>query len=334
MWYQTRTLLLSLPLLTVGLVAQPAAAADAPRFCVFDPAGASGDLSALARNYLAGSAPKLKVVAYHDERLAVEDFKAGQCDGIAISTLRARQFNPFVGSIDAPGTLSTPAEMKSLAGVLANPKLDADLRRGGIEVAGVIPLGNLYVLVRDRYRDTPDALAGRRIGVLEWDRSQARIVQTLGAQPVGSDVSQYAMRFNNGQVDVIAAPALLFRHFELHKGLGDHGAVYRFPLMPLTATLLVRSERFPAGFAARLRSSIPARMDAGLKVIADAEAAVKPRYWQELSMAEQDRYRQMLDELRAQMQREGFYDARMMALLRQVRCRHEPARAECTVAMR
>lgn len=333
MWSRIRSTFVrsSLAALAAGLLAMPVQAAT-PRFCVFDPAGADGDLHALAGHYLQGSGVSL--VPYHDERIAVEDFKAGRCDGVAVSSFRARAFNPFVASIDAPGTLATAAEMKSLATVLAHPRLAPDLARGSIEVAGVIPLGNLYVMVRDRYLHTPAKLAGRRIGVLEWDRAQARIVQSLGAQPVGSDVSQYALRFNNGQVDVIAAPALLFRHFELERGIGERGAVFRFPLMPLTAVLLVHGDRFPDGFAARLRAGIPARIDVGMARVAAAEAAIKPRYWQALTEAEHTRYRQMVDDLREQMQREGFYDTRMMAVLRQVRCRHEPSRAECSIARR
>ncbi|MFN3587604.1 MAG: putative solute-binding protein, partial [Moraxellaceae bacterium] len=281
-------------------------AAPSPKLCVFDPAGADGELYALAGHYLAGSAVAL--VPYHDERIAVEDFKAGRCDGVAVSSFRARAFNPFVASIDAPGALASPVEMKSLATALANPRLAPDLVRGNIEVAGVLPLGNLYVLVRDRHLHTPARMVGRRVGVLEWDRAQARIVQSLGAQPVGSDVSQYALRFNNGQVDVIAAPALLFRHFELERGVGERGAVFRFPLMPLTATVLVHRDRFPEGFGAALRARIPARIDGGMARVAAAEAAIKPRYWQELTNAEYTQYRQMVDDLRAQMQREGFYD--------------------------
>ena len=48
---------------------------------------------------------------YTNERVATEDFKAGQCDGVAISNLRARAFNHFVGSIDSIGAIESYEQM-------------------------------------------------------------------------------------------------------------------------------------------------------------------------------------------------------------------------------
>jgi hypothetical protein len=80
-------------------------------FCVYDIAGNSGDLSRYA-NDLALYAKKwnvnAKIKAYTDERVAAEDFKAGQCDGVALSTLRAKQFNRFIGSIDCKRPAHSP----------------------------------------------------------------------------------------------------------------------------------------------------------------------------------------------------------------------------------
>lgn len=47
----------------------------------------------------------LELKAFVDERIASEDFKAGQCDAALLTGIRARAFNPFAGSVDAIGGL-------------------------------------------------------------------------------------------------------------------------------------------------------------------------------------------------------------------------------------
>ncbi len=303
------------------------------RFCVFDPSGKEGEIFSMVGKYLEGS-PNLKVKAYVDERIAVEDFKAGQCDGVAISTFRARQFNTFVGSVDAFGGVPDTRSLKPLFELLGRPALAGHMMQGGYEVAGMVPLGSLYVLVRDRSINALDKAAGRRVAVMEWDKSQAQLVQGLAAQPVAADITSYAPRFNNGQVDIIAAPALLFRQFEVEKGLKKGGAIYRFPVAQLTGTLLVRPDRFPEGFAAALRARAPGFVDHSLARIEAAEAAVPAKYWLNLDEADRMRYQRLLGDAREQLTREGFYDSRMMAIMQRLRCRENPSSAECVLGLR
>lgn len=332
MWRQRIAVVLSL-FFPLTLSALPVLAAKAPepaRICVFDPAGKAGDLFDLAQEYLKDAGP-LQLRSYTDERLAVEDFKVGQCDGVAVSTFRARQFNPFAGSVDAFGGLPETRSLKALFSVLAKPQLAPNLVHGEYEVAGMLPLGSLYVLVRDRRINAIGAAAGRKVAVLDWDKSQARLVEGLAAQPVAADVTSYATRFNNGQVDIIAAPALLFRRFEVEKGLGSKGGIYRFPLAQLTATVVIRRDRFPPDFAARLRARAPGFVDTALARIDAAEAAVPKRYWLELAEGDQRQYQQLLAAAREQLTQDGVYDPRMMAILHRVRCMEQPSGYECVV---
>lgn len=317
-----RLLTFSLPLIMLPALTQAAS------ICVFEPAGKAGDLYVLSQQYFKGVSD-LHFKTYSDERIAVEDFKAGQCDGVVISTLRARPFNPFVGSIDAFGGLADTRSLKPLLGILNKPALAANMVQGEFEVAGVIPLGSLYVLVRDRRINGVAAAAGRKVAVLDWDKSQARLVEGLAAQPVAADVTSYATRFNNGQVDIMAAPALLFQRFEVQKGLGSKGAVYRFPLAQLTATVMLRRDRFPADFASQMRARAPAFVDVAMSHIQAAEAAVPAQYWLGLSDEERRQYQSLLAAARDQLTRDGIYDARMMAIMLRVRCAESPGGSEC-----
>ena len=58
------------------------------KVCVFDLLGTQGDVYAMMKDYTLaakGWGADIELKAYTDERIAAEDFKAGQCDGISIT---------------------------------------------------------------------------------------------------------------------------------------------------------------------------------------------------------------------------------------------------------
>ena len=57
------------------------------------------------------------IKVFTDERITAENFKVGQCDAAGISTLRARQFNLFMGSIDSVGGVPDYASSTGKAGM-------------------------------------------------------------------------------------------------------------------------------------------------------------------------------------------------------------------------
>ncbi|MFH4247464.1 putative solute-binding protein, partial [Acinetobacter baumannii] len=60
-------------------------------------------------------------------------------------------------------------------------------------------------------------------------------------------------KFNNGQVDAIAAPAYAYKPLEIGKGIGTNGAMFTFPVVNVTGDLIARSDRFPANFGMKSR---------------------------------------------------------------------------------
>lgn len=311
------------------------------KFCIFDIAGTQGDVYNYAKD-LVLEGRKWNVFAelqvYTDERVAAESFKAGQCDGVAVSTLRAKQFNHFVGSLDAVGAVPTyPMMRKVLQVLMGNPKLNALTISGPYQVAGVIPVGSAYVMVRDRSIDTIEKAAGKKVAVLDWDKSQAQMVQQLGAQPVASDVTNFAGKFNNGQVDIIAAPAIAFKPLELYRGLGKTGAIYRLPLVSITGSVVINhaklSKQVPDidSRIAKVREYALSQLDHAFKIIEASEKEIEPKYWMDLSPRDTAKYTQMMREARIQLTKEGVYDPRMMSLLKKVRCQEAPGNAECAL---
>jgi hypothetical protein len=319
----------------LAAAAPPAKALQKVTFCIYDPLGTRGDAFSIAQDHALVARQwgvDMQLRPYTDERVAAEDFKAGHCDGVAITTIRARQFNSFVGSVDSIGAVPSVKHMRLLEETLANPKLAPRMVNGDYEVAGVIPMGAAYVLVTDRRIDSVEKAAGKKVAVLDLDKAQAKIVQRLGAQPVATDLSNFAGKFNNHQVDVLVAPVVLYQPMELYRGVGTKGAIYRFPLGQISATLLIHQKRFPPGFGQKSREHVLTQMDKAFAVATRAEKDIPESQWLSLSAADEARYFKMMREARIQLMNEGIYDKAMMRLLKNIRCRVEPGRAECAMS--
>lgn len=326
------------------------AAADTPikplpqlvklRACVFDPSGKNGPIANTAKDLMLDAMRWGLIVESHiymDEKVALEDFKAGQCEIVGISTMRARQFSRSLGSIDAPGNLRNYEEMKTLIRALAHPDFAPFSYYGRYQIIGVVPMGSVFVMLRDRNMASIEKIAGKKIAVLDWDPAQAKMVSALGAQPVPSDLTSFGGKFNNGQVDVIAAPAMAYEPLELYRGIGSKGGIVRFPIMEATGTILMRRDLVLPKIPDLDERMLQLR-DYGLRFIGEfikglqrAEARIPKEVWIDLSPEDEKRYGRMLREARLGMTRDGVYDTNMMQLLRRVRCKHQPGNEECSL---
>lgn len=309
-------------------------------FCVFDLEGNNGDIANMARDIALDARRWNLIVAVHvytDERVEAEDFKAGQCDGAAMSTLRAKEFNHITGSIDAPGNLRNYEEIKTLLRLLANPAYSQMGIAGRYQIVGVVPVGSVFVMVNDRSINSIEKAAGKRVVVLDWDKSESQMISSIGAQPVPADLTSFAGKFNNGQADIIAAPAMAYRPLELYKGIGTKGGIIQFPLLQATGTMVIRRDLMLAKIPdldVRLRQLQQfglQHIDQIVNIFTRAEKDLPDNVWIKLSPAEVERYEHMLREARIRMTKEGVYDATMMNILKRVRCHHVPTAAECSL---
>ncbi len=308
--------------------------AQAQLFCVFDPMGTQGQVYSIARDYQFVARTwgvKIELKAYTDERVAAEDFKAGQCDGVAITGLRARQFNAFTGSIDAVGAIPDYTTMRKVIELMASPKLAPYMVSGIYEVAGIVPIGAAYPFVNDRRINTLDKAAGKKVAVMDWDKTQAILVRQIGAQPVASDITNFAGKFNNGQVDIVVAPIIVYQPLELYRGLGTKGGIARFPVVQLTGQVLIRHERFPPDFGQRAREYALGQLTRAFGMIRNEERAVDPAHWMNVPLGDRPGYTKLMRESRIELTKEGFYDKRMMGILKRLRCKQAPDEAECSL---
>ncbi|MGJ3255303.1 MAG: putative solute-binding protein [Alcanivorax sp.] len=318
----------------LALTFSPAQAAEKRSMCVFDIIGANGDIYNIMKDYKTaalGWGVDLELKPYTDEKIAAEDLKAGQCDAAVLTGIRGRQFNNYTGSLDSVGAIPSYDAMRTVLTVLAsgNPSIDEKLVSGPYEVGGVAPMGAAYLFVKDRTIDTVGELSGKSIAVLEYDSAQATMASRVGMSPVMSDITNFSGRFNNGSVDICFAPIAAYSALELYKGMQPDGGIIDYVLGQLTAQILLKKDKFPDDFGHKSRKYMLGQFDRAMTVIENANNEVDKKWWIRIPEADKLRYDEMLRESRIALTNDGVYSKDMMSLLRKVRCKEEPSRAEC-----
>ena len=322
------------PLLFAALMLAVSTSQAKQVVCVFDLVGKNGDVFTLMKDYqLAaknwGADIELKVG--QNEAVIAEDFKAGKCDAVSISGMRGRQFNNFTGSLDAIGAIPDVSLAVKIMQGLANPTFAKLMTQGQYEVVGVIPVGDAFLLVNDRNINTIAKAAGKKIAVLDYDQAQKIMVQHIGAQAINADVTNFGSKFNNGQVDIIGAPAVAFKPLELYKGLGSKGAIVNYPLLQVTGNLIIRPDRFPAGFGQKSRDWVKSQLPRANAILAKMKTDIPAKYWMQVPTEDQLGYQKLMRQSRINLTQQGVYDKRMMKLLWQFRCKHAPQNFECAL---
>jgi len=320
--------------LGTGMVAASGTVQAKQIICVFDLVGKNGDVYAVMKDYQLAAknwGANIELRVNTNEAVVAEDFKAGKCDGISVTGMRGRQFNNFTGSLDAIGAIpDLNLAVKVMQG-LASKTFAKYMLQGKYEVAGVIPVGDAFLLVNDRSINTVAKAAGKKIAVLDYDEAQKIMVQQVGAQAVSADVTNFGAKFNNGQVDIIGAPAAVFKPLELHKGLGSKGAIVNYPILQVTGNIIIRPDKFPAGFGQKSREWVKGELPRAFGILGKMKADIPSKYWMDIPAADKPGYQKMMREARIDLTKRGIYDKRMMKLLWQFRCKQDPKNFECAL---
>ena len=310
-----------------------AQAATKTKICVFDIVGNVGPMMGAMKDWQAaalGWGLEAELIPYTNEAIAAEDLKAGVCEAALITGIRGRGFNKFSGTVDSIGAIPTMDHMRLVLQVLSHPQSAGKLSQGSYQVMGIAPAGAAYVFVNDKEVNTLAKAAGKRVAVLEYDETQAKLVSQVGATPVASDITNFSTKFNNGVVDVIAAPLAAYEALELYKGLSPDGGIINYPLVQLTIQLIAKKEAFPAETAQKSREYFYNNLDRILDQLKKEESKVDQRWWVEIPDADKQEYEVLMQEARDQLRTEGYYDPTMLDMLRKVRCKLDQSRAECT----
>lgn len=307
--------------------------------CVFDLLGKSGESFQMAQEWALaakGWGAEINLIPRQDEAVADNDFKAGKCDGVFMTAMRARQYNKFAGSIDALGGVPNNTIAQRAISFALDPrnanKMVTNLGGKKYEIAGISPLGSAFIFVRDKNISSIEKAAGKKFAVLGYDDAQKIMVERVGAQAVISDVSNFVAKFNNGQVDMVGAPAYAYKPLEIYKGLGNNGAMFNFPVLQVTSDLVIRPEDFPAGFGQKSRDWFSKNLPKSMAMINRLEAGIPAKYKMTLSTEDKTKYQKMLRDGRMDMTKRGIYDTEMMSVLKRARCSVDKANFECSLA--
>ena len=305
------------------------------KMCVFDLLGANGPFFSQMKDYKTAALAwgvELELKPYTSERVAAEDFKAGLCDAVSFTGIRARQFNSFTGTLDAIGAMPTYDHLKSVITTISGAKAAKLMFSDPYEVVAIFPAGAGYMFVNDRTIDTVGELAGKRIAILDSDPAQVEMVNFIGGSPVGTSIANMYSKFNNGSVDVTYGPAIVYEAMELYKGLEPNGGIINFSLVQLTIQIVIRKAAFPEGYGQQSREYALSQFDFGVGLIKKYENTIPAKMWMSISEADAAGYLEVFRQSRIRLRDKGIYNAKMLKLMRMLRCKKDPQQSECTAA--
>ncbi|MBJ7436785.1 MAG: RND transporter [Acinetobacter sp.] len=306
--------------------------------CVFDLLGKAGESYKFLEEWALVSkkwGAQVQLISFQDEDLADKAFQNDKCDAVYMTSMRARTYNKFAGSIDALGGVPSNKIAQKAVEYVLDPRntkrMTTTLQGDSYEVAGIGLIGSAYIFVKDRSLNTIEKAQGKKFAILHYDRAQRVMVERVGAVPVMSDISNFIKKFNTGEVDVVAAPAYDYKPLEIEKGLGSKGAMLNFPVVNVTADLIVRPERFPAQFGVQSRQWFLQKIPQSFAMVHRLEAAIPSKIKMQLSKEDKEKYQRLLREGRIDLTKQGVYDPGMMRVLKKARCTVERTNFECSL---
>lgn len=320
------TLLLSLKSLT-------AFALEDKVFCVWDPVGRNGPVMSFYSDLIPKAQSwglNIRFVAYTDESVAANDFKAGRCEAVLLTSIMARQFVKFAGTMDAIGAILSEKGLAILLGTLTKPISGNLMTEGNYEVVATFPVGSMFAFVNDRSIQSIADFSGKKIGILNDDPQAKKFSDLAGTSPVNVSLATFAGQFNNGNLDIVLMPALAYNTFELYHGLGEKGGIINYRLYYGMLQTVIKKGMFPEDFGHKMRNYILTRLEAIEKMVNDAEAEIPQKYWIEISQFTKDEIDHFSKRVRMSLKDDGVNDPTALKLLWKIRCREDRSRGECS----
>jgi len=306
--------------------------------CVFDLLGKSGESYKLMEEWALAAKEwqaDITLIPFQDEGLVDRRLREGKCDAAYMTSMRARNYNKFAGSIDAIGGVTSNAiAQKAISYVLDKRnkhRLAASQNGTNYEVVGIVQIGLAYLFVRDKNLNSIEKVRGTKFAILQYDTAQKIMVESVGAKPIPSEITDFVKKFNSGQVDAIAAPAYAYKPLEIGKGVGTNGAMFTFPVVNVTGDLITRSEKFPTDFGIKSREWFIQKIPQNFAMIKQLEAGVPSKIKMNFSAEDKTKYQKILRAGRLSLTTQGVYDATMMSVLKRARCTVERTNFECTL---
>ena len=301
-------------------------------WCVFDVLGASGPAKEMVDDYKIKALRwgiEFKTQYFIDEQEAAEQYESGACDLVNLPDFRARKYNHFTGSINAVGAIPDYKHLGIAIQTLASTEAQPFMTVGEHEIFGISLIGGLHSFLADRSWVTPELLVGKRISILEGVEESEYLNQQTGMVAVMSGLSDVFNNFNNKVVDATVAPLIVYEGLEMKKGLGVNGGISRYPFAMATMQLIARWEKFPEGVGQKSREFVADSHASIVRTIKSYEDTVPDNYWFDIPLEGFYYWDNLFSRSRRVLSEQGIYNEKMIKLLRKVRCKSYPDRAEC-----
>lgn len=323
-----------LSLILAGLILSSGTAqsVEKKKICTWDPVGKNGPVmgfySDLRPKALAWGLD-IEFIAYTDEKVASNDFKAGVCDAAHLSAILSRQYVPFAGTLDAIGGVVSDSGLAKVTATMANPKAGEILTNGDYEAVAAFPVGSMYAFVNDKEINSVSDFAGKKISVLNGDPQAHKLANLVGASPVSTSLATFSGQFNNGNIDILMMPALAYNTFELYHGLGDKGGILDYRLYYGMLQTITRKASWPDDFGVKMREYVLSRLKDIDKLVSDAEAEIPAKYWIKTDNTTKEEFIKLSKDVRLALKDEEIMDPRALKLLWKIRCSETPSAGEC-----
>lgn len=165
---------------------------------------------------------------------------------------------------------------------------------------------------------------------MDFDRAGTVMTEHFGASPITANMSNIGSLFNNGAVDIIAAPLMAYEPLELYKGIGAKGGIADFAIVQLTGQIYARHTLFPSGFGQKSREYVFSQYERSFTDIQKSNATIDPKLWVQIPPKDLADYLEMYRQVRLKLRNDGIYDGKMLSFLSRVRCSLDQSLSECT----
>ena len=203
------------------------------------------------------------------------------------------------------------------------------MRNGDHETVGIIPVGAVYLFVRDRSLDSVQELAGKRIATMDYDKASPFMVKRIGAIVVPADLEVSVPSL----ITAMSMPAT-FRRRPMSRSRFGVG------WSPMAAYSVCRSHKphFSSSCApsvslpilARSHAHFASNFDRALGLVKKAEANIPGKYWIDMPADSLPGFEELFLGVRLELRDKiQAYDGRMLNVLRKLRCAKDRTRAEC-----
>lgn len=328
-----KTLFVLLTSIFLSSISNTSYALEDKVFCVWDPVGRNGPVMSFYSDLIPKAQAwglNIRFVAYTDESVASNDFKAGRCEAVLLTSIMARQYVQFAGTMDAIGAINSEEGLELVLATLARPRAGKLMTDGKYEVVATFPVGSMFAFVNDRSIKSIDDFSGKKMAILNGDPQARKFSDLAGTSPLNVTLATFAGQFNNGNLDIILMPALAYNTFELYHGLGEKGGIINYRLYYGMLQTVAKHESFPKDFGHKMRNYILTRLKAIDKMVKDAEEEIPQKYWIEISQFTKDEIDHFSKRVRMSLKEDKINHPTALKLLWKIRCRLDNSRGECS----